>query len=111
VGTALRFTGEDPRTELAIKVAGFAVVVIGLGIVVLKGYRESDIGRARMETAALLAARVPSPQADEMREYVPRLELEAALEAYFQQPSSKAGAYLVVYGARGAGKSTLVETC
>jgi energy-coupling factor transporter ATP-binding protein EcfA2 len=40
---------------------------------------------------------------------VPLLELEAALEAYLQQPSSEAGAYLVVYGARGAGKSTLVE--
>jgi energy-coupling factor transporter ATP-binding protein EcfA2 len=95
--------------DLAIKVGGFAVAVIGLGIVVLRGYRESDIGRARMETDAILAARVPSPQADEVREYVPRLELEAALEAYLKQPSSKAGAYLVVYGARGAGKSTLVE--
>jgi hypothetical protein len=49
-----------------------------------------------METDAILAARVPSPQADEVREYVPRLELEAALEAYLKQPSSKAGAYLVV---------------
>jgi putative protein kinase ArgK-like GTPase of G3E family len=62
-----------------------------------------------METDAILAARVPSPQADEVREYVPRLELKAVPEAYLKQPSSKAGAYLVVYGAPGAGKSTLVE--
>jgi energy-coupling factor transporter ATP-binding protein EcfA2 len=108
-GTALSLTGEEPRTDLAIKVGGFAVAVIGLGIVILRGYRESDIGRARMEADAILAARVPSPQADEVHEYVSRLELEAALQAYLQQPSSKAGAYLVVYGARGAGKSTLVE--
>jgi energy-coupling factor transporter ATP-binding protein EcfA2 len=71
--------------------------------------RESDIGRARMETDAILAARVPPPKVDEFNRYVPRRELEAALEAYLQQRDSEAGAYLVVYGPRGAGKSTLVE--
>jgi hypothetical protein len=75
----------------------------------LQAYRESDIGRARMETDAILGARVPPPAADELNRYVPRRELEAALEAYLQQARSEAYAYLVVYGARGAGKSTLVE--
>mmetsp|Transcript_25585 Transcript_25585/g.60098 ORF Transcript_25585/g.60098 Transcript_25585/m.60098 type:complete len:285 (+) Transcript_25585:232-1086(+) len=74
-----------------------------------KAYRESDFGRARMEMGAILAAHVPPPIADQVNEYVPRRELEAKLEAYLQQPKSKAGAYLVAYGARGAGKSTLVE--
>jgi energy-coupling factor transporter ATP-binding protein EcfA2 len=75
----------------------------------LKAYRESDIGRARMETDAILAVRVPPPAADEVNRYVLRRELEAALEAYVKQPFSEAGAYLVLYGPRGAGKSTLVE--
>jgi hypothetical protein len=74
-----------------------------------KAYRESDICRARMETDAILAARVPPPVADELNRYVSRCELEAALETYLQQPRSEAGAYLVVYGARGAGKSTLAR--
>ena len=43
-----------------------------------------------METDALLAARVPPPIADKVNRYVPRRELEAALEAYLQQPYSKA---------------------
>jgi hypothetical protein len=72
-------------------------------------YRESDVGRARMETDAILAAHVPPPIADKLNCYVPRLELEAALEAYLQQPFSASGTYLVAYGARGAGKSTLVK--
>jgi hypothetical protein len=114
-GAAVDVAKEYPRAALGVGMAAVAIPLFALlnerekeCIEREKAYRESDIGRARMETDAILAARVPPPQADEVREYVPRLELEAALEAYLKQPSSKAGAYLVVYGARGAGKSTLV---
>ena len=106
--TALRFTGKYPRTELAIQVVGAAAAGISTGVLVLKNYRESDFGRARMETDAILAARMPPPGADNVKEYVSRRELEASLEAYVKQPYSTAGAYLVVYGPRGSGKSTLV---
>ena len=106
-GAALHIAKAHPEITALVGASG-----LGLSFYVayngeLKAYRESGIGRARMETDAILAARVPPPHADQEREYVPRRELEAALEAYLQQPSSKA--YLVVYGPRGAGKSTLVE--
>ena len=108
-GAALGLARAHPAISSLVTASG-----LGLSFVVaykadLKADRESDIGRARMETDAILAARVPPPKADEFNRYVPRRELEAALEAYLQQPYSKAGAYLVVYGPRGAGKSTLVE--
>jgi Cdc6-like AAA superfamily ATPase len=55
----------------------------------------------------MLAARVPRPKADKVERYVPRRELEAVLA----QPDSEASGDLVVYGAPGTGKSTLVAPC
>jgi energy-coupling factor transporter ATP-binding protein EcfA2 len=115
-GAAVGVAKEHPLITTGISAA--AVVISGLYLrnehekaehEREKAYRESDVGRACMETDAILAARVPPPVADELNRYVPRRELEAVLEAYLRQSRSEAGAYLVVYGARGAGKSTLVE--
>jgi energy-coupling factor transporter ATP-binding protein EcfA2 len=109
VRAALGIAGEHPSATLALTASGFVLTLLVASNDRQKAYRESAVGRARTETDAILAARVPPPVADEVNCYVPRRELEAALAAYLQQPYSASGTYLVVYGARGAGKSTLVE--
>jgi hypothetical protein len=94
---------------LGIGATGVAIFVFSWSDTREKAYFESDVGRACVETEAILAARKPPPKVDKFNRYVPRRKLEAGLEAYLEQPESEAGAYLVVYGARGAGKTTLVE--
>jgi hypothetical protein len=69
----------------------------------------SELERARGEVKAILAARVPPPAADKLGVYVPRRELEDELESFVRKPVTAAGKYMVVVGARGAGKSTLVD--
>ncbi|KAJ1640797.1 hypothetical protein T492DRAFT_898208 [Pavlovales sp. CCMP2436] len=100
-----RLTASGP----VLTASGLVLSLFGASNDRQKAYRESAVGRARMETDAILAPHVLPPKADQMDEYVPRLEPEALLEAYLQQPESKAATYFVVYGARGAGKSTLVK--
>jgi len=84
-----------------------------------KSLQTSELERARTEVASILASRVPPPSilasrvpplvADKLGVYVPRLELENELKSFVRKLSTAGGMYMVVVGARGAGKSTLVE--
>ena len=74
-----------------------------------KSLQTSELERARTEVASILASRVPPPVADKLGVYVPRLELENELKSFVRKLSTAGGKYMVVVGARGAGKSTLVE--
>ncbi|KAG8456922.1 hypothetical protein KFE25_010453 [Diacronema lutheri] len=74
-----------------------------------KSLQTSELERARTEVASILASRVPPPAADKLGVYVPRLELENELKSFVRKLSTAGGMYMVVVGARGAGKSTLVE--
>ena len=63
--------------EYPLATLGLGAATVAISLFVLrngreKDYRESDIGRARMETDAILAARVPPTRTDQEREYVSR---------------------------------------
>jgi hypothetical protein len=69
----------------------------------------APIIRAQEEVNAIIAARAPPPVVDGLQTYVRRPELEDALESFLRKPITGGGTYMVVVGARGAGKTTLVK--
>jgi hypothetical protein len=72
-------------------------------------FQTSEGMRTRREVKAILAARAPPSKADELKAYVQRVELEDTLRSFLRQPLDDPGSYMVVFGPRGAGKSTLVS--
>lgn len=98
-----------PSTSLMLALLAATAAYVALSLQTELTVWNSEAVRARAETTAILAAHAPPPAADDLGEYVPRPELEGALEAFLREPASKAGQYLVVHGASGAGKSTLVS--
>mmetsp|Transcript_30578 Transcript_30578/g.97623 ORF Transcript_30578/g.97623 Transcript_30578/m.97623 type:complete len:223 (+) Transcript_30578:1504-2172(+) len=74
-----------------------------------KTIETSEIQRKRLEVEAILAARAPPSSADRLNRYMKRSELEETLTAFLQKPITSSGKYLVVFGPRGAGKTTLVS--
>jgi hypothetical protein len=90
------------------KVAAFGAFVVS-SFTLLEKYSHLELTRERVEVKAILASRAPRSLADEANLYVPRPALEAALESYVRMSWSDMGSYLVVAGARGAGKTTLMR--
>jgi hypothetical protein len=107
----------DRVVRLLNPLGGVAKLSIVAGLVgslacastLLQKYFDFEIAPERMEVRAILASRAPRSLADEVDAYVPRPALESALESYLRMPRSPAGSYLVITGARGAGKSTLMR--
>jgi hypothetical protein len=97
----------DGVAKLFGSVAAF-VAFVGSVLALLQKYSNFEITRERTEVKAILVSRAPRSLADEANLYVPRPALEAALESYMRTPWSDAGSYLVIAGARGAGKTTLM---
>jgi hypothetical protein len=93
-------------------VAAVATIVAAIASFVLPWrsiVEKAESERTRLEVEAILAARAPPSEADELHAYVKRVDLEKKLESFLREPRTTAGSYMVVVGPRGAGKSTLVS--
>jgi hypothetical protein len=103
-----RFFHRLPFISVA-KASAAIAAVLGLLWTVNEAYWASDRGRERTVAAAILDSHTPPPTADEMDVYVPRPELEDALEAFLRAPRCEGDGYMVLVGPRGTGKSILLS--